>query len=129
MAEKKSETAEELQVRLGRRLEWIYPRGIQTGQKVLVHVRGMALVPYFPYHGDGWNHAGGQWVELEAKRVEDEEGTLIGLQIGAFYVPEEFLDHPRVTAMFEEKPDENPDQKRDASLAGKEQKCQEVSAS
>lgn len=113
--------------RLDHQLRWIFPRDVETGQKVLVHVRGIAIVPYFPYHGDGWSFSGGQFVALEAQRVCDDEGKLIGLQVGAYHIPETLLDHPRVTAMVEENPDDNPVAIPDDSLAGKEEKqpCQE----
>jgi hypothetical protein len=84
-----------------REVKWIFPKDLEEGQPIAIHVQGSAVCPYFDYHADGRPN-GSRFYQGIVQRISDENGDLIAVQIGYYRIPDFLLDHPRVTAVIEE---------------------------
>ena len=85
-----------------REVKWIFPKDLEDGQAIFIHVQGFAICPYFDYHGDGLGNFGSHYYQGMVQRISDENGDLIAVQIGMYVIPDYLLDHPRVTALIEQ---------------------------
>lgn len=99
MAKKTQPLPEENQEPQG--LKWVFPHDLEDGQIIAIHVLGLAVCPYFAYHGDGRSNFGSRFYQGKAQRITNDNGDLIAVQIGFYQIPNFLLDHPRVTAVIE----------------------------
>jgi hypothetical protein len=88
------------EVALQRKLRWVFPQDLEEGQRAAVHVVGLAIAPFFDFYGDKFQNFG-SFFEGTVERILDEEDQLIAVQIGFYLIPDNLLDHPRVTAVIE----------------------------
>jgi hypothetical protein len=83
-----------------KKVRWVFPQDLEEGQIAAIHVVGTAIAPFFDFYGDKFKNFG-SFFEGTVERILDEEDHLIAVQIGFYRIPEDLLDHPRVTAVVE----------------------------
>lgn len=89
-----------VELTMQKKLRWVFPQDLQDGQIAAIHVVGVAIAPFFDFYGDKFQNFG-SFFEGTVERILDEDGELIAVQIGFYLIPEDLLDHPRVTAVME----------------------------
>jgi hypothetical protein len=83
-----------------KKVRWVFPQDLEEGQKAAIHVVGIAIAPFFDFYGDRFQNFG-SFFEGTVERILDEDGELVAVQIGFYLIPDDLLDHPRVTAVIE----------------------------
>jgi hypothetical protein len=89
-----------LETYMQHKLRWVFPQDLEEGQEAAIHVVGIAIAPFFDFYGDRFANFG-SFFTGKVERILDENGNLIAVQIGFYWIPEDLLDHPRVTAVIE----------------------------
>jgi hypothetical protein len=81
------------------KIQWMFPQDLEDGQEASIHVVGIAIAPFFDFYGDRFGNFG-TFFTGKVERITDDNGKLVAVQIGYYLIPEDLLDHPRVTAVI-----------------------------